>query len=96
MILKFFFYKKIYLSNKSIIKKNSINTFGQNYKLNFFIKKNSIYNFGQKYKLNFINNFNKSKRIRRQIMLKEMMRFWTLEDRIFLKYKIDDKGNFEY
>ena len=96
LILKMFFYKKTFLLNNNSSNNNSINILGQKYRLNFYMKRNSIYTFGQKYLLGFFNYFYKSKRIRRQIMLKEVMKFWTLEDRIFLKYKIDAKGNFKY
>ena len=71
--------------NDNSIKKNSINTFGQKYKLNFFFKKNSTYTFVQKYLLNFSNKFYLTKRKRLTIMLKEGLHAWTFEDRARVK-----------
>ena len=83
--LKVFFFEKLFFLNDNSIKKNSINTFGQKYKLNFFFKKNSTYTFVQKYLLNFSNKFNLTKRKRLTIMLKEGLHAWTFEDRARVK-----------
>ena len=83
--LKVFFYEKLFFLNDNSIKKNSINSFGQKHKLNFFFKKNSTYASIQKYLLSFSNKFNLTKRKRLTIMLKEGLHAWTFEDRARVK-----------
>jgi len=83
--LKVFFYEKLFFLNDNSIKKNTINSFGQKHKLNFFFKKNSTYASIQKYLLSFSNKFNLTKRKRLTIMLKEGLHAWTFEDRARVK-----------
>jgi len=83
--LKVFFYEKLFFLNDNSIKKNTINSFGQKHKLNFFFKKNSTYASIQKYLLSFSNKFNLTKRKRLTIMLKEGLHAWTFEDRALVK-----------
>jgi hypothetical protein len=89
MYLNLFLYKTITFKNLSFIEKSNIRNLGQQKKLNFFFRKKTIgmflisYNV-EKFMITFFNIFT-SKRRRRKIEIKAGIKYWTLEDKIFIK-----------